>query len=205
MPDWVDHAVRYWQACGPLGMALTLACFAIWFYFWRSRAMLRGLLAGVRALIPALPRAVAGETTDDPADRYTDFLHRLLARVMTDVRAGRPLGESFDLRLDPLFLQARRDLVILSALTIVAPLLGLFGTVLGMIDTFQAVGGGGVTDRMAAGISQALITTEFGLVVAIPGLFGMARLHRLVAHLRARMAICRTRLIMAWELQPERL
>jgi biopolymer transport protein ExbB len=53
-----------------------------------------------------------------------------------------------------------------------APLMGLLGTVLGMLATFQALAQGGGTqtmDKISAGISEALITTEMGLLVAIPG------------------------------------
>ena len=55
----------------------------------------------------------------------------------------------------------------------VAPLLGLLGTVTGMIATFQAITlfGTGDPKLMADGISQALVTTVLGLVVAIPLLF----------------------------------
>ncbi|MHB9009352.1 MAG: MotA/TolQ/ExbB proton channel family protein [Limisphaerales bacterium] len=55
-----------------------------------------------------------------------------------------------------------------------APLVGLLGTVLGMLVTFQALaaggGGGKVTEAMAAGISQALFPPEVGLCIALPGL-----------------------------------
>ena len=55
----------------------------------------------------------------------------------------------------------------------VAPLLGLLGTVTGMIETFQSITlfGTGDPKLMAGGISQALMTTVLGLVVAIPVLF----------------------------------
>ncbi len=58
------------------------------------------------------------------------------------------------------------------ALAAVAPLLGLLGTVGGMIQTFQAIRlyGAGNAQALAAGISQALITTETGLLIAIPAL-----------------------------------
>jgi len=54
----------------------------------------------------------------------------------------------------------------------VAPLLGLLGTVCGMISTFQVITyhGGGDPRLLAGGISEAMITTEFGLIVAIPAL-----------------------------------
>ncbi len=56
-----------------------------------------------------------------------------------------------------------------------APLLGLFGTVTGMLATFAALASGSGGEQtmgdIAKGISEALITTEAGLVVALPGLF----------------------------------
>lgn len=54
-----------------------------------------------------------------------------------------------------------------------AHLLGLLGTVLGMINIFKAVasGGSGINATLATGISQALITTATGLIIAIPALF----------------------------------
>jgi len=64
-----------------------------------------------------------------------------------------------------------RRLVLMSVMVNSAPLLGLLGTVLGMLKTFQAiaVGSGKTVDLVAQGISEALITTEMGLLIAIPG------------------------------------
>jgi biopolymer transport protein ExbB len=55
----------------------------------------------------------------------------------------------------------------------VAPLLGLLGTVSGMVKTFVVIAefGTGNARALASGISEALITTQTGLVVAVPGLF----------------------------------
>ena len=63
-----------------------------------------------------------------------------------------------------------------------APLLGLLGTVTGMINTFNAITvlGAGDPKTLAGGISEALITTEFGLIVAIPSLLLHAILSRKV-------------------------
>ena len=59
---------------------------------------------------------------------------------------------------------------LLKVISMVAPLMGLLGTVTGMIITFQMITlfGAGDPKAMAGGISQALITTVLGLVVAIP-------------------------------------
>ena len=66
-----------------------------------------------------------------------------------------------------------RNLTLIKIISVVAPLLGLLGTVTGMINTFQAITlfGTGDPKLMAGGISQALVTTVLGLVVAIPTVF----------------------------------
>ena len=63
-----------------------------------------------------------------------------------------------------------RNITLIQVISVVAPLLGLLGTVIGMITTFQAITlfGTGDPKTMAGGISQALVTTVLGLVVAIP-------------------------------------
>ncbi len=66
-----------------------------------------------------------------------------------------------------------KRLTFIKIISVVAPLLGLLGTVTGMINTFQSITlfGTGDPKLMAGGISQALVTTVLGLVVAIPTVF----------------------------------
>lgn len=75
-------------------------------------------------------------------------------------------------------LQRMLPFIALTATT--APLLGLLGTVTGMINTFNmiTVFGTGDPRMLSAGISEALITTKFGLVVAVPALIGHAMVSR---------------------------
>ena len=63
-----------------------------------------------------------------------------------------------------------RFLWLVKTVSVVAPLLGLLGTVTGMIQTFQAITlfGAGDPKMMAGGISEALVTTMLGLMTAIP-------------------------------------
>lgn len=71
--------------------------------------------------------------------------------------------------------------VVTASIVAVAPLLGLLGTVSGMIETFASLGDMTLTSQsggIAGGISQALLTTQFGLAVAIPGLVVRGLLQR---------------------------
>ena len=80
-----------------------------------------------------------------------------------------------------------RHLTTLSVMAAAAPLLGLLGTVSGLISMFQVITEFGVNDPklLAGGIGEALIATETGLLVAIPTLLGhnwlANRVDRLVA------------------------
>ena len=70
-----------------------------------------------------------------------------------------------------------------------APLLGLLGTVTGMIHTFKLINlfGTGNAKTLASGISEALVTTEFGLIVAIPALIMHALLSRKIQGIKSTM------------------
>jgi len=65
-----------------------------------------------------------------------------------------------------------RYLGVLNTMVSLAPLLGIFGTVLGIIESFQLLGDASLIDPVAAsgGLAQALITTAFGLGIAMPSL-----------------------------------
>lgn len=75
-----------------------------------------------------------------------------------------------------------RDLRVMKICVSAAPLLGLLGTVTGMLVTFSALATGSGGDKtmgmVAGGISEALVTTETGLVIALPGLFFQYQLVR---------------------------
>jgi biopolymer transport protein ExbB len=81
-----------------------------------------------------------------------------------------------------------KEFTVLGALVKAAPLLGLLGTVVGMVETFTALQNVSGMNVVSAGISKALLTTQLGLLVALPGFFGMAYLKgkykRLVIELR---------------------
>lgn len=96
-----------------------------------------------------------------------------------------PTPEDLEAAIDEQLYPVRRGLgrfrVLVRSVVIVAPLAGLLGTVAGMIETFDGLGQGALfaaTGGVAGGISQALLTTQMGLVVAVPGVIAGRLLDR---------------------------
>ncbi len=100
-------------------------------------------------------------------------LGRVLAAGLLNAKHGREImKESIEEEASHVVHELERFLTALGTVAAVAPLLGLLGTVIGMIDVFAEiqVAGTGNTQALAGGISKALITTAVGLTVAIPAL-----------------------------------
>jgi biopolymer transport protein ExbB len=119
-------------------------------------------------------------------ERYWFFyyqLPRLKAELLDAWRSRTRLSRMSEQRLrDSLvslfFSRLFRGLTMVNILTQILPLLGLLGTVSGMIKVFEVINifGAGNARGMAAGISEALITTMAGLIAALSGLFIAANL-----------------------------
>ncbi len=114
-----------------------------------------------------------GRQLKDPGTLRNNPLGRVMAVFHNYNTAGTDL-ETLELKLDEAIMKEipsfERGLPTIKILAAVAPLLGLLGTVVGMIQTFQSITlfGTGDPKLMAGGISQALVTTVLGLVAAIP-------------------------------------
>ena len=117
---------------------------------------------------------------------HPEYREGKIGRLMGEATQARTLEESATFfaglhhsELAPI----ARDLKVMKVCIAAAPLLGLLGTVTGMLATFGALAVGSGGDKtMAAvsrGISEALITTETGLVIALPGMFFHYQLGRL--------------------------
>lgn len=97
-------------------------------------------------------------------------------------------------------MQARTGLRVLDLIAMIAPLIGLLGTVLGMIEAFQALQeAGNRTDpaALAGGIWQALLTTAAGMAVAIPATIALVWFESLIERLQADLEDMATRLFLA--------
>ena len=147
------------------------------------------LTLGIFGFIYAVIRYISLTVTDRKMTSQIDNLDTAnddnpLGRIMQTVEKSQAQDpETLDLLLDEAITSEvpvlEKGLSMIKLLAAVAPLLGLLGTVTGMIATFQSISlfGTGDPKLMASGISQALVTTMLGLMVAIPLLF----LHSLVA------------------------
>jgi len=145
------------------------------------------IVLGIIAIIIAIWRMLALSATAAKVHRQTKNLEQPgdnpLGHVIK-IALDNPDSdvESLELKLGEAILKElpkfNSMLSFLKIISVVAPLLGLLGTVTGMIVTFQAITlyGAGDPKLMAGGISTALVTTVLGLVVAIPTVF----LHTLV-------------------------
>lgn len=151
--------VERWHQGGPVGYIITaVGVFAMLLAIFRLI-----VLSGVGAKVNAQLRS-STPNTNNP-----------LGRVLAVAEENKGVdGETLELKMEEAVLKERpaieSGLNLLKIIAMVAPLLGLLGTVTGMIITFQAITifGAGDPKAMAGGISSALVTTVLGLCVAIP-------------------------------------
>ena len=130
-------------------------------------------------------QAIAQPSTDNP-------LGRVLAAFKGDASRIEEDAEVAELRISEAVLREvpklERFQAFLRLAVAAGPLLGLIGTVIGMIITFQSITESGSSDPklMAAGIGQAMIATVLGLGIAIPLLFvntGLAAMSRQIVQI----------------------
>ncbi|MGD8175903.1 MotA/TolQ/ExbB proton channel family protein [Marinimicrobium sp. ARAG 43.8] len=154
-PTWAER----WHQGGGVGYVIT----AVGIF---------GFLLGLwRIIVLSLMSAKVSSQLKSSTPSNNNPLGRVL-QVAEDNKGVDP--ETLELKLEEAVLKERprieSGLSLLKIIAAVAPLMGLLGTVVGMILTFQAITifGAGDPKNMAGGISSALITTVLGLVVAIP-------------------------------------
>ncbi len=181
-----DTFLQHFRKGGPvmypiaaLGLAAILVALVKWAQLSRIRLAtpmdLQAVLGHLRrddaAAATAHAGKIPGPTGDllraavEHADEKKEYIEEVLYEVMLNVKPG-----------------LERLLPFLTLTAASAPLLGLLGTVTGIINTFGLISvfGTGDPKTLSSGISEALITTEYGLLVAIPALIVQALLSRRV-------------------------
>jgi len=185
------EAIPIWRSGGWAMIALAvnaLVIFAVgWGIAWRL----------ARSGAFARPERAWARWKQDPA-RARGPLNRILGVAMQCASAD-AIRRYFESLHMAEFLSFSRDLKLMQVAIGTAPLLGLLGTVTGMLTTFSALaagsGGEKTMEMIAGGISEALITTETGLVLALSGLifqYSLSRWHekfnKIMAHIETQCA-----------------
>ena len=162
-----NELLGYIEAGGWVMPPLIVLMLMLWFAIgYRYAALKRGTQRGARNLIERLEKKKK-PSGDGVLVRAARKGVKLRKKAYRDLR-------SF---LDDAFAEEEKELrkyhVLITTIVMVAPLLGLLGTVIGMIETFDSLGDMSLFSQsggIAGGISQALFTTQMGLAVSIPGL-----------------------------------
>ncbi len=183
LPLW-ERALQIWLDGGWAMVALAVVAFAIFgigtdlFLVIRSKRFQGMREETWRAWI------------EDPSRR-----RGRVGRILDVVTVGRNIDEVcgfFDAIRAAELAPIQRGLRVMKTCVAAAPLLGLLGTVTVMLTTFAALSTGSGGDQtmgaIASGISEALITTETGLIIALPGLFFQYQMNRGYERYRAFLA-----------------
>ncbi|MBN2491224.1 MAG: MotA/TolQ/ExbB proton channel family protein [Planctomycetes bacterium] len=179
---WLEHL----RAGGPVMIPIGLVVLAAFFLIAERLRFVAGARRDFRQLAGCLEgRVPAAEIRRRIAHRPGP-LARVLETVLTHPEGG---PAAVDQAMHQAAPALERSLGLLGVLGTVAPFLGLLGTVTGLITTFQTLTAVGSNDPrlLAGGISEALITTQAGLMVAIPILLVHAYLSKRVDDLSDRL------------------
>lgn len=140
-----------------------------------SIIILGGILGVLLALERLITLSMVGVKVNAQRKNPTPNDDNPLGRVLKVYDENKDVDvETLELKLGEAILgetpKLTRNITLIQVISVVAPLTGLLGTVIGMIETFQAITlfGAGDPKTMASGISKALMTTVLGLCVAIP-------------------------------------
>lgn len=143
----------FMEAGGPVLWVILITAFLMWIVIIERYWF-------IRITYPGLVKKSVSQW-DQRTDHHTWYAHRIREELISRISV-----------------QLHKSLIILQTLVALCPLLGLLGTVFGMVQVFEvmAITGSSNARLMAAGISMATIPTMAGMVVALSGLYFSARL-----------------------------
>lgn len=166
MTDAFERLLDYWQRGGVLMGPLALAGVVLWFAMGVRMLTLRD---GRRNGAELVDRALAGRLLTPHGPLGAAAL--LGVRELVPAAAG--VRSRVEAAFAPVRAELRRGAALVGAMVALAPLLGLLGTVLGMIETFESLADRAMfaqSGGIAGGIAEAMLTTQTGLTIAVPGL-----------------------------------
>ena len=143
---------------------ITLAIAVERFYYFRNNRK------GSKTFFHGVYHAAAAKDWDVVRQLCSEFpsaLSRIIASGMEHDKSEAAMKSAFEDRMSMESISFHRYLDYLSAIVTIAPLLGLLGTVTGMIQTFSVLDSGGGAGAITGGVGEALVATASGLCVAI--------------------------------------
>ena len=143
---------------------ITLAIAFERFYYFRNNRK------GSKTFFHGVYHAAAAKDWDVVRQLCSEFpsaLSRIIASGMEHDKSEASMKSAFEDRMSMESISFHRYLDYLSAIVTIAPLLGLLGTVTGMIQTFSVLDSGGGAGAITGGVGEALVATASGLCVAI--------------------------------------
>ncbi len=176
--------IQFLQAGGPFMILLVLASIVSVTFIIERALALRQVRVAPEAVMEAVESCTTRERLSDLhtlCRQYPSVLSRLTLAALEHLdRPKEEAEDSVQTRARQEVLQLERGLVVLEIVTGIAPLLGLVGTLHGMITLFGDIGSAGLGEAnvVARGISITLNTTLMGLLIAIPSLIAWSYFSR---------------------------
>lgn len=137
---------------------------------YRYLTLQRGTMGNVRRLVEKHEK----KGSDKEFKGMLDYaIADALIASKVAISIGKKQRNYIEDALFPYIISIKKYSTLVKTIVVLAPLIGLLGTVMGMIETFDALQNSAMFsqgDSISGGISKALFTTELGLVVAVPGL-----------------------------------
>lgn len=169
--SYIDQFVFFMNAGGIVMWVLFVLNLMLWYGLgYRYLVLKRGTMGNVRRLI---------EKHETRADKkefkgLLDYAINDSLKAANEAKAiNKKVRNYITDVLFPYVMITSKYSVLVKTIVVLAPLVGLLGTVMGMIETFDALQSSSMFSQgesISGGISKALFTTELGLVVAVPGL-----------------------------------
>ena len=172
--DYLLNAYDYFRPGGPIMVLLLIISLWMWGLVFERLVAYWEIDRRDATLKEAVLLLGQGHPIPSAIGMCRQLIDGFLKARTGESRLDRDILEQQAMRQLP---RIRRSLPTITILAATAPLMGLLGTVTGMVATFDVIAlfGTGNAKALSGGISQALITTQSGLLVGIPGFF-MSRL-----------------------------
>ncbi|MCM8526557.1 MAG: MotA/TolQ/ExbB proton channel family protein [Lentisphaeraceae bacterium] len=178
----ITQIIDFWSAAGWFTLPLLLLSICSWFWLLSMYFKLNvSSFKTSKFEHEITEKIIAGESKQSIKSwlsKQRGIVPRIIRYVLSPgVKEKHQLEMRYNEASSAEILDLEKEFNLLNAMIKSMPLLGLLGTVAGMVDTFTGLSGS-TTTSVSEGISKALLTTQLGLLVALPGVFGIVYLKR---------------------------